>query len=348
MKNLLVTGGCGFIGSNLIRYLFTETDFEGNIINVDKLTYAGNPENLKDIEKEYKDRYTFIQADICDGMKMEHVFNTYPIDSVCHLAAESHVDRSIDDPDSFVTTNIFGTLRLLELARRRKDQIRFFYYVSTDEVFGSASKGESFTEYSPYNPGSPYSASKAAADHLVRAYYNTYKVPTIISNCTNNYGPYQFPEKLIPLAIINAIEEKPIPVYGAGINIRDWLYVIDHCSAIYTIMKGGIIGETYNICGGYEKQNIEVIQSICYNIDVMLDREGGTLSLVTFVKDRPGHDLRYSLCSDKLKNSLGWAPNESFYTGLTKTVLWYINNRDWVENISNGEYRNWIKKHYSL
>jgi dTDP-glucose 4,6-dehydratase len=223
-----------------------------------------------------------------------------------------------------------------------------FYYVSTDEVFGSASEGESFTECSPYNPGSPYSASKAAADHLVRAYYNTYKVPTIISNCTNNYGPYQFPEKLIPLAIINAIEEKPIPVYGAGINIRDWLYVIDHCSAIYTIMKGGKIGETYNICGGYEKQNIEVIQSICYDIDVILEREGGTLSLVTFVKDRPGHDLRYSLCSDKLKNSLGWTPNESFYTGLAKTVLWYINNRDWVENISRGEYRNWIKKHYSL
>ncbi len=348
MKNLLVTGGCGFIGSNFIKYLFESIGFTGRIINVDKLTYAGNPENLKSVEINFKDRYHFVKADICDYRAMESVFNTYSPDVICHLAAESHVDRSIIDPESFAKTNILGTLTLLELVRKNKSSIRLFYHVSTDEVYGSAPGCKSFTEEDSYNPGSPYSASKASADHLVRAYHKTYGVPIIVSNCTNNYGPYQFPEKLIPLVIVNAVEGKSIPVYGDGLNVRDWLYVRDHCSAMYTIINKGVIGETYNISSGHERANITIIQSICSVVDSFLNRNpaASSINLLTFVKDRPGHDFRYSISSEKIRKTLFWKPIEGFYSGIQNTVEWYLNNEEWITRIKNGEYKNWISEQY--
>lgn len=347
IKNMLVTGGCGFIGANFIHYLLEESDFEGRVINVDKLTYAGNSDNLSGTEERFPGRYVFIKVDICDKQIMEEVFDEYQIDSVCHFAAESHVDRSIVRPDAFIQTNVIGTFNLLEIVRDRKEHVKLFHHISTDEVFGSLGEDGYFTEETPYRPNSPYSASKAGSDHLVRAYYKTYGIPVTISNCSNNYGPYQFPEKLIPLMILNAIEEKPFPVYGDGRHIRDWLYVRDHCVAIWTIMKAGRIGQTYNIGGHNEMQNIVVVEIICDILDELRPRKRGSYrDLISFVKDRPGHDRRYAIDASKIRNELGWMPEESFETGIRKTVRWYLDNQDWVRRVKSGEYLSWIKEHY--
>jgi len=348
MKNMLVTGGCGFIGANFVRYLLKESDFTGRIINVDKLTYAGNPENLADIEKDYKDRYTFIKADICDGTRMAEIFEQYRIDSVCHFAAESHVDRSIVKPDAFIQTNIIGTFNLLESARMHQSRMILFHHISTDEVYGSLGREGYFKETTPYKPNSPYSASKASSDHLVRAYYKTYGLPMTISNCSNNYGPYQFPEKLIPLIILNAFEGKPLPLYGDGRNVRDWLYVKDHCIAIWTIMKNGQSGETYNVGGNSELENIKVVEMICDILDEKNKLSDGRSrrDLITFVKDRPGHDLRYAVDFSKLNKNLNWRPKQSLETGIRDTIQWYMDNRKWVERVKSGEYQTWIKTHY--
>jgi dTDP-glucose 4,6-dehydratase len=347
MKNMLVTGGCGFIGANFIRYLLEESDFTGRVINVDKLTYAGNPDNLSGIKEGFPDRYVFIKADICDRGRMEEVFDGYEVDSVCHFAAESHVDRSIRRPDSFIMTNIIGTFNLLELSRERMNRMELFHHISTDEVFGTLGEDGYFTEETPYRPNSPYSASKAGSDHLVRAYHKTYALPVTISNCSNNYGPYQFPEKLIPLMILNALEQRPLPVYGDGRHIRDWLYVKDHCAAIWMIMKHGRIGETYNIGGHNEMQNIRVVELICDILDELRPGNRGSYrDLITFVKDRPGHDRRYAIDASKIKNELKWLPEESFETGIRKTVRWYLDNQEWVRRVKSGEYLAWIKEHY--
>jgi dTDP-glucose 4,6-dehydratase len=348
MKHMLVTGGCGFIGSNFVRYLLRESDFDGRVINVDLLTYAGNPENLADIEKTFPDRYVFVKADICDREKMAHVFGRYTVDTVCHFAAESHVDRSIVRPDAFIQTNLIGTFTLLELARTNQDRIALFHHISTDEVYGSLGKKGYFTEKTPYRPNSPYSASKAGSDHLVRAFHKTYGIPVTISNCSNNYGPYQFPEKLIPLMILNALEGKPLPVYGDGRNVRDWLYVRDHCCAIWAIMKQGKRGETYNIGGNSEMENITVVEMICDILDANIGRlnNRSRRELISYVKDRPGHDRRYAINSSKLKRSLGWSPEESFESGLRKTIAWYLDNRAWVDRVKTGAYQSWIHEHY--
>ncbi len=348
MNNVLVTGGCGFIGSNFVRYLFQDTDFEGRLINVDKLTYAGNPENLKGFDKEYPDNYVFIQADICDRESMDNIFKEYSIDTVCHFAAESHVDRSISGPDDFIQTNIVGTFNLLECARKYSDNLSLFHHVSTDEVYGSLGETGLFTETTSYKPNSPYSASKASSDHLVRAYNKTYGLPVTISNCSNNYGPYQFPEKLIPLMILNALSEISLPVYGDGKNIRDWLYVKDHCSAILKIMESGKRGDTYNIGGNNEMQNIKIVKLICDYIDGIEKPKqcGSRRELITFVKDRPGHDRRYAIDSAKIQDELNWFPDESFETGIGKTIKWYLDNNEWIDRVKSGEYRNWIKRHY--
>ncbi|MBW2109435.1 MAG: dTDP-glucose 4,6-dehydratase [Deltaproteobacteria bacterium] len=348
MNNILVTGGCGFIGSNFVRYLLEESDFSGRVVNVDLLTYAGNMENLADIEKAFPDRYAFVRADICDREHMAELFDEYDIDTVCHFAAESHVDRSIVRPDAFIRTNITGTFNLLELCKDSEDRLALFHHISTDEVYGSLGEKGLFTEDTPYRPNSPYSASKAASDHLVRAYHKTYGLPVTISNCSNNYGPYQFPEKLIPLMILNALEEKALPVYGDGRNIRDWLYVRDHCIAIWTIMKQGQRGETYNVGGDCEMENIAVVEMICDILDELKKSPDGRprRALITFVKDRPGHDRRYGIDFTKLKQALGWMPEESFESGLRKTIQWYLNNRDWVDRVRSGEYRAWIKTQY--
>jgi dTDP-glucose 4,6-dehydratase len=323
-------------------------DFEGRIINVDKLTYAGNPENLTDIETEFPTRYVFVKADICDASAMATLFDAHQIDSICHFAAESHVDRSIVNPDAFIQTNIVGTFNLLELARAHSDRLALFHHVSTDEVFGSLGAEGYFTEETPYKPNSPYSASKAASDHLVRAYHKTYGLPITISNCSNNYGPYQFPEKLMPLMILNALEGKALPVYGDGKNVRDWLYVTDHCDAIWKIMQEGLRGATYNIGGNTEKPNIEVVEAICNILDeTAADKDiGARRDLITFVTDRPGHDRRYAIDFSKLKEELGWTPSESFETGIRKTIAWYLSNMRWVQRVQSGEYRAWIKQHY--
>ncbi len=348
MKNMMVTGGCGFIGTNFIRYLLEESDFSGRVVNVDKLTYAGNPENLADIEESFPERYVFIKADICDRESMARIFNDYEIDIICHFAAESHVDRSIVRPDAFIQTNIVGTFSLLQLAKSSQDRLQLFHHISTDEVFGSLGKEGFFTEETPYKPNSPYSASKAASDHLVRAYYETYGLPITISNCSNNYGPYQFPEKLLPLMILNALEGKPLPVYGDGRNVRDWLYVRDHCTAIWTIMEHGKKGETYNIGGDNEMENIKVVEMVCDILDKIQDGEDNRSrrELITFVKDRPGHDRRYAIDFAKLKRELGWVPEESFETGIRITIQWYLDNREWVNRVKTGEYQSWIKEHY--
>jgi dTDP-glucose 4,6-dehydratase len=348
MKNLLVTGGCGFMGSNFIRYLLTESDFSGHIINLDALTYAGNLENLAGIDDKFSDRYIFIQADICNPKELGNVFDKYHIDSICHFAAETHVDRSIRGPSEFIRTNIEGTFNLLESARSHQEKINLFHYISTDEVYGSLGDEGYFKEDTPYDPSSPYSASKAASDHLVNAYHKTYQLPVTISNCTNNYGPYQFPEKLIPLMILNAIEGKPLPVYGKGNNIRDWIYVKDHSKAVWTIMKKGKRGSKYNIGGKNEMRNIDVVEMICDSIDNLgLKKEfAPRRNLISFVEDRMGHDFRYAMDFAKLENELGWAPEESFETGLKKTIDWYLGNTDWVARVKSGEYRKWIKEHY--
>ncbi len=347
MKNLMVTGGCGFIGSNFIRHLLAQPDFTGRIINVDKLTYAGNPENLAGVDEAYPERYVFLKADICDAGAVKEIFAKHEVDAVCHFAAESHVDRSIRRPEDFIQTNITGTFNLLEAARAAEGFV-LFYHVSTDEVYGSLGEAGYFVEESPYRPNSPYSASKAASDHLVRAYHHTYGLPAVISNCSNNYGPYQFPEKLIPLMILNALDGKPLPVYGDGKNVRDWLYVTDHCDAIWTVMKGGRKGETYNIGGNSEMENIVIVEMICDAMDEMAPASSGRScrELITFVKDRPGHDRRYAIDATKLRRELGWEPRESFASGLRRTISWYLDNRTWIDRIRNGSYRDWVREQY--
>ncbi len=346
--NILVTGGSGFIGTNFIRYLLNTPAFTGQITNVDALTYAGNPENLSDMEKKFPGRYRFIKADICDQAAIEKIFDDHGIDTVCHFAAESHADRSIVSPDAFIQTNIVGTFTLLETAKKRMDRIVRFHHISTDEVYGSLGDTGYFTEKTPYDPSSPYSASKASSDHLVRAYHRTYGLPVTISNCSNNYGPFQFPEKLIPLMILNALEGKPLPVYGDGGNVRDWLYVIDHCSAVWEILQRGKTGETYNIGGNCEMKNIELVEKICDIIDQkqVPGFNGSRRKLITLVKDRPGHDRRYAIDASKLKAELGWSPITPLDKGLYDTVSWYIDHRDWVNRVITGEYRSWIKRQY--
>jgi dTDP-glucose 4,6-dehydratase len=350
MQQMLITGGCGFIGANFIHYLLTESDFNGRIINVDKLTYAGNPENLKTIRQTYPGRYVFKNADICDDKAMGDLFAAYRIDTVCHFAAESHVDRSIVAPDDFIRTNIMGTFRLLELARKYQKQMVLFHHVSTDEVYGSLGPKGYFREDTPYDPSSPYSASKASSDHLVKAYHRTYCIPVTLSNCSNNYGPYQFPEKLIPLMILNGLEGKGLPVYGDGQNIRDWLYVKDHCKAVWTIMQHGRHGETYNVGGNCEMRNLDVVTLICDLLDELAPALGAKprRDLIAFVKDRPGHDRRYAIDAKKLENELGWQPAESFETGIRKTIQWYLENGAWVQRIRSGEYLSWMDQQYGL
>ena len=349
MNNLMVTGGCGFIGCNFIHYLLDEAGFEGRIINVDKLTYAGNPESLANLASRMGDRYVFVRADICDRAAMAGILDKYEVDAVAHFAAESHVDRSIVRPDDFIQTNIIGTYTLLQLARERMPKIQLFHHVSTDEVFGTLGDTGLFTEETAYAPNSPYSASKASSDHLVRAYHETYGLPVTMSNCSNNYGPFHFPEKLIPLMILNALEGKPLPVYGDGKNVRDWLYVRDHAVAIWLIMNKGVHGQTYNVGGRNEMQNIAVVHIICDLLDELVGPLPGKASrreLITYVKDRPGHDRRYAIDCSKMERELGWKPDESFETGIRKTVCWYLEHKDWVQHVRSGDYQKWITQHY--
>ena len=347
MKNILITGGAGFIGSHVVRLLVNNYP-EYTIINLDKLTYAGNLENLVDIANE--SNYTFVKGDITNYEFLEGVFTKFSIDGVIHLAAESHVDRSIKDPFSFAQTNVMGTLNLLEVAKRSwKDdfQNKLFYHISTDEVYGSLSEQGFFTEKTAYDPHSPYAASKASSDHFVRAYHDTYGVPVLISNCSNNYGSYQFPEKLIPLFINNICNNKPLPVYGKGENIRDWLFVEDHARAIDLIYHKGKIGETYNIGGFNEWRNIDLIKVLIKTVDKLLGRQEGTSEkLITFVTDRAGHDFRYAIDSSKLKNELGWQPSLQFEEGIEKTVKWYLENQNWVDNVTTGDYQKYYKEMY--
>jgi dTDP-glucose 4,6-dehydratase len=348
MRNILVTGGAGFIGSHLVRLLINKYP-NYHIVNMDVLTYAGNLENLKDIED--KENYTFVKCDICDVEKVNQVFKKHQIDSVIHLAAESHVDRSIKDPFSFAQTNMMGTLNLLQAAKEYWNgnfSNHLFYHVSTDEVYGSLGEEGFFTEKTAYDPHSPYSASKASSDHFVRAFADTYGLPTVISNCSNNYGSYQFPEKLIPLFINNIVNNKPLPVYGKGENVRDWLFVDDHARAIDIIFHKGKLGETYNIGGFNEWKNIELIKVMIKTVDRLLGREEGTSDkLITYVTDRAGHDLRYAIDSSKLKDELGWEPSLQFEEGIEKTVAWYLENQEWLNNVTSGDYQAYYQKMYT-
>lgn len=348
MKNILITGGAGFIGSHVVRLFCTKYP-DYNIINLDKLTYAGNLENLTDVET--LSNYTFVKADICDFEKMQQIFEQYKIDGVIHLAAESHVDRSIKDPFTFAQTNILGTLSLLQAAKHHwGDDLagRLFYHVSTDEVYGSLhNPDEFFLETTHYDPQSPYSASKAGSDHFVRAFHNTYKMPVVISNCSNNYGPNQFPEKLIPLFLNNIRNGKSLPVYGKGDNVRDWLYVVDHARAIDCIFHGGRIGQTYNIGGFNEWKNIDLIKVMIATADRILGNPAGySERLITYVQDRAGHDLRYAIDSTKLHEELGWSPSLQFEEGIEKTIRWYLDNQKWMDNITSGEYEKYYKSMY--
>ena len=350
--NILITGGCGFIGSNFIHYLLQDSNFKGNIINVDKLTYAGNPENLIDIEKEHlNERYYFRKVDICNTLELEEVLTEFKPQLVVHFAAESHVDRSIYEPAGFIQTNIIGTFNLLELSKKFNATVEkniHFHHVSTDEVFGSLGADGFFRETSPYDPRSPYSASKASSDHLVRSYFHTYNLPITISNCSNNYGPYQFPEKLIPLMISNMLEQKPLPIYGDGKNVRDWLFVEDHCAGIWKIILKGKIGETYNIGGDNELTNLDLINILCEKMASIKNKEESYYKeLITFVKDRPGHDRRYAINCSKIKEQLDWKQNVTFEEGIERTILWYLENTKWIDNIKSGEYHNWLKKNYA-
>ncbi len=341
MKNVLVTGGCGFIGSNFILHILNRNN-DLRVVNLDKLTYAGNKMNLSAVPK---DKHTLVQGDICDKGLVGSLFNQYQFDSVVHFAAESHVDRSIDTLNDFIQTNIIGTLNLLEESKKfflkSKTKDFKFLHVSTDEVFGSLGINGKFVENTRYDPSSPYSASKAGSDHLVRAWHRTYNLPTLITNCSNNYGPYQFPEKLIPLMIINAIKEKPLPIYGKGDNIRDWLYVIDHCDGIWSVLCNGKIGSTYNIGGNNEIKNKEIVKIICNILDKLMPRKnnGSYLELITHVKDRPGHDFRYAIDANKINLELDWTPKESFESGINKTIHWYLENSNWWESILDNTYR---------
>lgn len=344
---LLITGGAGFIGSAVIRFLLNNT--ENSVVNVDKLTYAGNLESLAEVSSHC--RYAFEKVDICDRIELERVFAQHQPDVVMHLAAESHVDRSIDGPAAFIETNIVGTYTLLEVARSywlqlnkaRKQTFRF-HHISTDEVYGDLGiNGEFFTERTAYAPSSPYSASKASSDHLVRSWHRTYGFPTLITNCSNNYGPYHFPEKLIPLMILNAIDGKPLPVYGSGEQVRDWLFVEDHARALYRVVTEGEVGETYNIGGGNEKQNIEVVRILCEILEELTPEKPKGIAryedLITYVQDRPGHDLRYAIDARKIQRELGWKPQETFETGMRKTVNWYLNNPEWCKRVLDGSYK---------
>ena len=351
LQNTLVTGGAGFIGSNFIRHLFARDDFSGRVINLDKLTYAGNLENLTDINDTHGGkRYCFVRGDICDNDCVAGVFTDYDIDTVVHFAAESHVDRSIHGPAEFIQTNFVGTFTLLETARsmwQGKDGVHF-HHISTDEVYGSLGDTGYFFEDTPYDPRSPYSASKASSDHLVKAYSHTYGMPVTISNCSNNYGPFQFPEKLIPLMINNIREEKPLPVYGDGKNIRDWLHVDDHNSAVWTILKKGKTGETYNIGGENEWENIKLVNVLCEKMAGFLGKEKDYYKkLITYVKDRAGHDRRYAINCDRIKSELGWKQAYDFDRGLDMTISWYLDNSGWIENVKSGEYQKWLDKNYS-
>lgn len=356
-KKILVTGGAGFIGSAVIRHIIENTN--DSVINVDKLTYAGNLESLVSVSDN--SRYQFEHADICDVQAMQNIFSQYQPDAVMHLAAESHVDRSISGPAAFIETNIIGTYTLLEAARAywnslvsdRKKSFRF-HHISTDEVYGdlphpdeiSESELPLFTESTAYAPSSPYSASKASSDHLVRAWLRTYGFPTIVTNCSNNYGPFHFPEKLIPLVILNALEGKSLPIYGKGDQIRDWLYVDDHAKALYKVVTEGKVGETYNIGGHNEKKNIEVVQAICDLLDVLVPKEKSYKDQIIYVADRPGHDRRYAIDASKMSNELNWKPEETFESGIRKTVEWYLSNNNWVNNVRSGSYQGWIEQQY--
>jgi dTDP-glucose 4,6-dehydratase len=356
---ILVTGGAGFIGSAVVRHIINNTN--DSVINVDKLTYAGNLESLGAVAKS--ERYTFVQADICDKDSIEKVFTHYQPDAIMHLAAESHVDRSITGPAEFIGTNIVGTYTLLEACRAywstletvRKSLFRF-HHISTDEVYGDLPHPDEcegnaplplFTEKTPYSPSSPYSASKASSDHLVRAWQRTYGLPCIVTNCSNNYGPYHFPEKLIPLVILNALEGKNLPIYGKGDQIRDWLYVEDHARALYTVVTEGKIGETYNIGGHNEKKNLDVVLTICDLLDEIVPKPQSYRDQITYVADRPGHDRRYAIDAEKISRELGWTPIETFESGIRKTVEWYLANSVWVENVKSGSYKSWIEQNFS-
>jgi dTDP-glucose 4,6-dehydratase len=354
MRDVLVTGGCGFIGSNFVRHLLRERE-DVRVINLDALTYAGNLANLKDVERDYPDRYHLMKGDIGDKPSVQGVFRDLDLDWVVHFAAESHVDRSILGPEAFVRTNVYGTFHLLEACRARwplADQeamrSKRFLHISTDEVYGSLGEEGLFTEQSRYDPSSPYSATKAASDHMVNAYFRTYGLPAVITNCSNNYGPCQFPEKLIPLTISNAVKGLDLPVYGDGRNVRDWIYVEDHCRALRLVLEKGIPGESYNIGGNCEKENREIVGLICDTLDGLLGQGTGgpRKRLIRFVKDRPGHDRRYALDASKIRRELGWEPETPFEEGIQRTIGWYLRHREWVEDILDGSYMEYYEKQY--
>jgi len=347
---ILVTGGAGFIGSNFIRYLFHKVGFSGTVVNFDKLTYAGNPKSLKDIAEQFPDRYVFVQGDVAEVQDVEAALSRFDVDTIVHFAAESHVDRSIHGPWEFVRTNVLGTYTLLQAARSvwgQRTDVRF-HHISTDEVYGSLGDTGKFLESTAYDPRSPYSASKASSDHLVMAWYHTFGLPVTMSNCSNNYGPYHFPEKLIPLMIGNLLDGKPLPVYGDGKNVRDWLYVEDHASAIWAIVTRGTLGETYNVGGENEWTNIELVRYLCRRLaEIQGKAPEAYLNLISYVKDRPGHDHRYAIDCTKLKTELGWTQSVSFEQGLDATIRWYLTHADWVQEVKSGEYRHWIQENYS-